>query len=178
MKGRSIKGLRMTAIAMTLTASMTWAAPEAAANIWKVTSLSVTPGPEDIPDGSKVTVKCSFKTVLQELDKNDLQVTISDNGTIKDFVNVSSGQWRGDTRTTSYNIQGGGAHAIKCALKSIDLATLKGKVTDEKTVSVTVKTKSVTPGEWGPKAAPRANIKDQKPGNVQPIPNPVLPPKQ
>lgn len=174
-----MKGLRMTAIALTLAASMTCAAPEATADIWKVTSLSVTPGPADIPDASKVTVKCSFKVVLNEIDNHDLQVTISDNGVKKDFVNVSSGQWQGDSRTTSYNIQGGGTHAIKCALKSIDLATLKGKVTDEKTVSVTVKTKSITSGgEWAPKATPRANIKDQKSGNVQPIPNPVPPPKE
>jgi hypothetical protein len=161
---------------MTLAAAVAWWAPDAAADIWKVTGLSVAPGPVDIPDASKVTVKCSYKMVLEEKDKDDLQVTISDNGNVKDSVKVSNGQWQGDSRTTSYSIQGGGTHAIKCALKSIDLATLKGKVTDEKTVSVTVKTKSITPGGWAPQGTPRVNIKDQKSGNVQPNPNPVPPP--
>jgi hypothetical protein len=171
-----MKGPRMTAIAMALV-FMTCAVPEAAADLWKVTGLSATP--KETPDGSKVTVKCSYKMTLDEIDKNDLQVIISDNGTVKDFVNVSNGQWQGDSRTTSYNIQGGGTHSVKCVLKSINLATLNGKVTDEKTVFVTVTTKTVTPGgEWAPKGTPRVNIKDQKTGNVQANPNPILPPKQ
>ena len=171
-----MKALGMTMIAMTLVASMACVAREAAADVWKVTNLSVTPGPTDIPDGSKVTIKCSYKKVLTEIDKEDLRVTLSDNGSIKDFVHVSSTTDH-DSRTTSYNIQGKGTHAIKCLLSSVDLATLKSKVTDEKIVSVTVKTQSLTPGEWAPKATPRANIKDQKSGNVQPVPNPVPPPK-
>jgi hypothetical protein len=172
-----MSALRMTAIVVSMAASLTCAVPKAAADLWKVTGLSVTPT-TNIPDGSKVTVKCSYKMTLDEKDKADLQVIISDNGTTKDYVNVSNGQWQGDSRTATYAIQGGGTHAIKCAVKSIDLATLKGKVTDEKTVSVTVKANTVTPGgDWAPKGTPRVNIKDQKPGNVQVNPNPVPPPK-
>lgn len=168
--------LRITAIIMGLGACITWAAPEVAADIWKVTGLSVTPTSGEVPDGSKVTVKCSYKMTLEEIDKNDLQVTVSDNGVVKDTVNVAG--WHNDSRTVSYNIQGGGVHGIKCALRSVNLSTGAGKVTDEKTVSITVKTNSLKPGEWAPQPTPRANIKDQKPGNVQAVPNPVLPPKR
>jgi hypothetical protein len=122
----------MTAVVTGFAVAVTCAAPDATADIWKVTGLSVAPGTVDLPDTSKVTVKCSFKMTLNEPDKDDLQVTISDNGNIKSFVNVSNGQWQGDSHKTTYSIGGGGVHAIKCALKSIDLATLKGKITDEK----------------------------------------------
>lgn len=168
----------MTAVVTGFAVAVTCAAPDATADIWKVTGLSVAPGTVDLPDTSKVTVKCSFKMTLNEPDKDDLQVTISDNGNIKSFVNVSNGQWQGDSHKTTYSIGGGGVHAIKCALKSIDLATLKGKITDEKTVSVTVKPNTVPPGgDWPTKGTPRVNMKDQKPGNVQANPNPVPPPK-
>jgi hypothetical protein len=169
-----MKGPGVTTIAMAL-AFMTCATPEAAADLWKVTGLSATP--KEAPDGSKVTVKCSYTMTLNEKDQDDLQVIISDNGAVKNFVNVSSAG-PGSSHTTSYNIQGGGTHSVKCALKSINLATLKGKVTDEKTVTVTVTTKTVTPGgEWAPKGTPRVYIKDQKSGNVQVNPNPIPPPK-
>ena len=170
-----MKGFGLAGIALALALATT---QPAIADVWKVTGLSITPASGDVPDGSKVTVKCAFKMTLEEKDQNDLQVTISDNGAIKDFVNVSSGAWQGDSRTASYNIQGGGAHAIKCLLKSVNLSTQAGKITDEKTVSVTVKTNTVQPAEWGPKQTPRANIKDQKSGSAQQVPNPVLPPKR
>ena len=70
---------------------------------------------------------------------------------------------------------------FKDSQKAIDFykKAFNAKVTDEKTVFVTVTTKTVTPGgEWAPKGTPRVNIEDQKTGNVQANPNPVLPPKQ
>jgi len=127
-------------VVLGLVATLAWVTPAAA---WKITSLSTKPSGE-IPDGSKLIVTCSYeREPLFDLEDQYAQLLISDNGTVKDSIGITGS----DTRGISYNIQGGGSHAIKC---KIAVKGPKGEpmLSPEKTVYVTVTTKKITEAKW------------------------------
>ena len=151
-------------VALGLVATLAWAPPATAYYKVQIVELSAytisggIPIYKEIPNGSKLTVSCSYQLVagVGEVDpESSFRVVISDNGVIKDSILqevVTSTTVR--KRVTSYTVIGPGPHTIKCQV--FDELYLGGKLTqktlsDEMTVSVNVvadKGKPIQDTKW------------------------------
>lgn len=151
-----MKGFGMTTVGLVLFALLAWAAP-AAANEWKITGLSVKPDPTiknefnqmTYMDNDKLTVKCSYNgAYMYYPDGYTHQLFISDNGVVKDGTGITGT----DTRETTYNIQGGGNHAIKCSVGVTPPKSTQPKIVAEKTLIVVVAAKKPAVGGGWPQS--------------------------
>jgi hypothetical protein len=151
-------------IVLGLVATLAWAPLAAAYYKVQIVELSAytisggIPIYKEIPNGSKLTVSCSYQLVagVGKVDPDsNFRVVISDNGVVKDSTLqevISSTTVR--KRVTSYTVIGPGPHTIKCQV--FDELYSGGKLTqktlsDEMTVSVNVvadKGKPIQDTKW------------------------------
>jgi hypothetical protein len=150
-------------VVLGLVATLAWVTPAAAYYKVQIVELSAytisggIPIYKEIPNGSKLTVSCSYQLVagVGKVDPgSSFRVVISDNGVVKDSTLQAEVTTKVLKRVTSYTVIGPGPHTIKCQV--FDELYSGGKLTqktlsDEMTVSVNVvadKGKPIQDTKW------------------------------